>query len=161
FAVARFVESSPRSVASEPAAPRPEPAHAAATVLDSTVESSASPQVAAQRSPDRRKPEGIWIRGRVKIPAELPPDDHIEGAARCWSLEDDSAGVSTVDEEGRFLVASPADGEEGWLELRSRYLYPEQEFDVDLEDLPAEVVLEPALGGCVRGRFVPSQPAKD
>ena len=139
----------------------PEAPRADAARLDEASEPPSSPAGAPESRSDRRAPEGIWIRGRVRIPEGFPRDDHVEVAARYVSLDDESAGVSGLDEEGRFGVAFPADAESGWLELRSRYLYLEHEVDVDLEDPPEEVVLEPELGGCVRGRLVPSRPAVD
>src|SRR5262249_8867553 len=116
----------------------------------------------APENPNRgRVPEGTWIRGRVRIPDGLPPDDRVEVAARFVSLEEDFASASPVDECGRFVVAFPADVDAGWLELRSRYLFLDREFDIDLDDPPAEVVLEPRLGGCVRGRLVSSRLATE
>src|SRR5260221_8920311 len=110
---------------------------------------------------DRQLTDGIWIRGRVQIPAGTPADDRIEVAAHILSLEDDGGSVATADADGRFLVMFPEDAEDGWLELKRKNLFLEKEFDLDLTDPPAEVGLEPQLGGCVRGRLVASHFEKD
>jgi hypothetical protein len=110
---------------------------------------------------DRQLADGIWIRGRVQIPAGTPSDDRIEVSAHVLSLEDDGGAVAAVDADGRFLVQFPEDAEDGWLELKSKYLFLEEELDLDLTNPPQEAVLEPQLGGCIRGRLVAAHAADD
>jgi hypothetical protein len=115
------------------------------------------PSTAPTLRPTRELGDGTWIRGRVVLPPGTPATEMLEVLARTVSLEDEPGGIAAVDADGRFAVAFPPDAEEGWLELRSRYLYLEHEVDVDLDEPPAEVVLEPKLGGRVEGVLVPSK----
>jgi protocatechuate 3,4-dioxygenase beta subunit len=102
----------------------------------------------------RELPDGIWIRGRVVVPPGTPPDEHVEIAARVLSLDDGPGYAAAMGEDGSFAVMFPKDADSGWIEMHARYLLLGEDEAVDLEEPPQEVLLEPILGGRVRGRIV-------
>jgi protocatechuate 3,4-dioxygenase beta subunit len=102
----------------------------------------------------RELPDGIWIRGRVVVPPGTPPDEHVEIAARVLTLDDGPGYAAAMGEDGRFAVMFPKDADSGWIEIHARYLLLAEDEAVDLDEPPEEVVLEPILGGCLRGRIV-------
>src|SRR6267142_2804088 len=80
-------EGTPRSSEIRRSAPTDGPARQSASPVRLGVEGPQAPGNTSARS-DRQLADGIWIRGRVQIPAGTPPEDRIEVAARILSLED-------------------------------------------------------------------------
>lgn len=103
---------------------------------------------------ERALPDGVWIRGRVIVPAGTPSDERVEIAARVLSFDDAPGYVAEMGADGTFAVMFPKEVDSGWIEVHARYLVLEPNQAVDLEEPPEEVVLEPVLGGRVRGRIV-------
>lgn len=130
------------------------PAEPSSTRVDSGLEPEPPSSKEKSGVEGRQLPDGIWIRGRVSVPEGTPTDERLEVEARVLSLEDDPGFAAPVDADGRFLAMFPKDAERGWLELKSRYLYLECDYEIDLSEPLAGIVLEPRLGGCVRGQLV-------
>lgn len=111
-------------------------------------------EASSSKPTSRELPDGVWIRGRVVVPAGTPPDERVEVAARVLSFDDAPGYVAQVDDHGKFAVMFPRDVDSGWIEVHARYLVLQPNQEVDLEMPPEEIVLEPVLGGRVRGRIV-------
>jgi hypothetical protein len=100
-------------------------------------------------------PDAIWLTGRVLFPDRMPNDmGAISVTARGRRFGDlDSRREHSVEaqRDGSFRVALARETRKGWLEARGRYLYMDEKLQVDVDDLPPEILLEPKLGGVVRG----------
>ena len=138
--------------AEAPRSPESEPASG----LEAAPASEAEAEV-----PTRTRPDGVWIRGRVILPAGTPADEHVELAARVLSFDDAPGYVTGIDGEGRFEVMFPKDVDAGWIELRGRYLMLRPNASVDLEAPPDEIVIRPELGGRIVGRIVAPDGSRD
>ncbi|MCB9915705.1 MAG: carboxypeptidase regulatory-like domain-containing protein [Planctomycetes bacterium] len=102
----------------------------------------------------------IWVEGRVAFPDDLPIDEagaEVTARGRRFGGKDDPRReyVAPVAYDGGFRVAFSAATRKGWLELSGRYLYMKDKLTLDMSDLPAQVVLEPELGGLVHGKLTP------
>jgi len=99
----------------------------------------------------------IWIEGRVVEPDGLPAGDQLYVSAKGKSFDRKTRRRShevKVKPDGTFRVAL-ADGTRlGWLNVRSRFAYLEESYKVKPRSLDEEIVLEPVLGGVLRGEIV-------
>jgi 5-hydroxyisourate hydrolase-like protein (transthyretin family) len=99
----------------------------------------------------------IWIEGRVVEPDGLPAGDQLYVSAKGKSFDRKTKRRShevKVKPDGTFRVAL-ADGTRiGWLNVRSRFAYLEDSYKVKPRSLDEEIVLEPVLGGVLRGEVV-------
>ncbi len=100
-----------------------------------------------------------WFDGRVVFPPELPMDESFEVEARGqrFGKGKGSPRKHTVraSQDGRFRIAFSKQTKKGWLSLRARYMYLEADVKIDVEKQAGEIVLEPLLGGVLRGVVAP------
>jgi len=99
-----------------------------------------------------------WIEGRVIFPEGTPPDEalRVEASGQRFTNRRKSPNKHTVhvEPDGRFRVAFGARTTWGKLSLQGRYLYLEENRNVDLKTQIGEVVLEPLLGGAITGAML-------
>jgi hypothetical protein len=97
----------------------------------------------------------VWISGRVIFPDRMPDDGGelmvTARGRRFGDLDSRREHTVSVARDGTFRVAFSKETKKGWVDLRGRYLYMDERLRVDFAELPDEVVLEPSLGGVVRG----------
>ncbi|MFT7487410.1 MAG: hypothetical protein ACI9F9_003271, partial [Candidatus Paceibacteria bacterium] len=96
----------------------------------------------------------VWITGRVIYPDRYPNDmGEVVVTAKGRKFGDSSRREhsATVKNDGTFRVAFSKKTRKGWLSARGRYLYLPDRVALDLSKVPADLVLEPELGGVVRG----------
>lgn len=99
----------------------------------------------------------IWIEGRVVEPDGLPAGDRLYVSAKGKTYDKKTRRKThevEVEPDGTFRVALAKGTRIGWLNVRSRFAYLEESYKVKPRDLDEEVVLEPVLGGVLRGEVV-------
>lgn len=99
----------------------------------------------------------IWIEGRVVEPDGLPAGDQLYVSAKGKTYDKKTRRKThevAVKADGTFRVALAKGTRIGWLNVRSRFAYLEESFKVKPRDLDEEIVLEPVLGGVLRGEIV-------
>jgi hypothetical protein len=108
--------------------------------------------------------DAIWIQGHVRIPPGTPADE--EATVVRLDDSDDARprpGVP-VGADGSFRIAVAKDAEGPMLDVRGRYLYLPEPLELDLSgarSAPADVVLSPKVGGCIRGHLILPRSALD
>ncbi|MCB9913705.1 MAG: carboxypeptidase regulatory-like domain-containing protein [Planctomycetes bacterium] len=101
--------------------------------------------------------DALWVAGRVVFPDRTPSDERLVLEARGRRFGDaDGPREHRVEvaHDGRFRVAFAPKTTKGWLRLEGRWLYLDEPLRLVPEDA-GEVVLEPHLGGVVRGTCAP------
>ncbi|MFN0009602.1 MAG: carboxypeptidase-like regulatory domain-containing protein [Planctomycetota bacterium] len=111
-------------------------------------------QAAVRTEPGIELAEPLWVEGRVVFPDGTPLGEPIEVVAEAVEPAVRGDQRAIVGPDGSFRVGFPQMTETGSLDLRSSFLYLEREVELDLSKLPDALVLQPKLGGCVRGRLV-------
>lgn len=122
-------------------------------------ELTAAPEVSRTKTKEvfdlRAAPSNsTWIEGVVLFPDRMPLDTgDVEVTARGRGFGDSTRREHTVtaNASGEFRVAFAKETRKGWLSVRGRYLFTHEKTALNLKDLPAEVLLEPELGGVLRG----------
>lgn len=113
----------------------------------------------AARGPGSVPSNAVWLAGRVLFRDGTPPDEELEIEARGNKFgtgpNADRRYRAKVADDGAFRVAFSKGTRKGWIELEGRYQYLEATERVNVRDLPADFVLEPKLGGIIRGRVLP------
>lgn len=97
----------------------------------------------------------LWIEGRVVFPPNTPKGERVVVTARGKRFQHGPQHSATVGPESRFRVAVPAESTRILLALDADHLYLERSVVVRPGESEDETVLEPLLGGRVRGRAVP------
>lgn len=103
---------------------------------------------------------GVWIEGRVAIPADTPLDERVRVVAEGMPFEHGPAHAVAVDAGGRFRVAFAEGTRAGKLDLAARYLFLDEPAKVSAQETQA-VVLAARLGGVLRGRVLPPAEAEE
>lgn len=106
----------------------------------------------------------IWIEGRLSWRDGTPVDEVVRVEARGKKFEsgiDGRSHFTKVQPDGRFRSAFAAGTRTGWIEIEARYQYLAEKKKVELAELAGELVLEPKLGGLVRGQVRAPLPALD
>ncbi len=100
-----------------------------------------------------------WFDGRVVFPPGLPMDEdfEVEARGRRFGKGKGSPRKHTVraDQNGRFRIAFSKQTRRGWVGIRARYMYQGSNVRVDVKEQEGEIVLEPRLGGVLRGVIAP------
>jgi protocatechuate 3,4-dioxygenase beta subunit len=104
--------------------------------------------------------DAIWVAGRLLFPAGTPADEKVEIVATGKKLGRGHTYRATVARDGSFRVAFAERTRRGTLRVDAPHLFLEHFTRLDLDALPAELVLEPELGGCLRGVVLPPAGAK-
>lgn len=97
----------------------------------------------------------VWVEGRVQFPTGTPLDERVEVIADGKDIPGLGNYRAQVENDGRFRVAFSKQGKTGALKLDARFLYLDKPLTIKLSSPPADLVLEPILGGCIAGRIVP------
>jgi hypothetical protein len=105
--------------------------------------------------------DAVWVEGSVRIPSETPLDEELEVVADGKKFPTLGHHRVRVGNDGRFRVAFSKDTQLGWLRLEGRYCFLESPLKVKPSDTPAQIVLEPTLGGCIAGVLTPPAGASD
>jgi protocatechuate 3,4-dioxygenase beta subunit len=134
-----------------------------ATPLPQTSPRSTQNENASARSSALNVPEGaendpelrdaLWVEGRVVIPEGTPVEEHVEIVADGHAFEKRPLYRSTLGPDGSFRVAFARPTFTGLLRLEARYLYLEHGRAIEPIRPPKNLVLEPKLGGVLRGRL--------
>lgn len=151
--------SAPRAVAS----PREGSSAELANEPDDTGAKAADPRagatprtrnLVAERT-ERDLADVVWVEGRVQFPTGTPLDERVEVIADGKDIPGLGNYRAQVDNDGRFRVAFSKQGKTGALKLEARFLYLDKPLTIKLSSPPADLVLEPILGGCIAGMIVP------
>ena len=106
----------------------------------------------ATEGPDPSELEAAWwVEGRVLIPEGTPADEALEVEAVGRRFSDRSPHRAKVAADGSFRAAFHEKSRRGRLRLHGRYLYLPETVRIDVREPPADLVLEPLLGGCIVG----------
>lgn len=98
--------------------------------------------------------EALWIDGRIVLPENTPADERPVVIAEGRAFKTAKEFRARPDLQGRFRVAFAPGSKHGTLKLEARFLYLAQRVELKLAEPPREVVLEPLLGACLRGRVL-------
>ncbi len=96
-----------------------------------------------------------WVEGRVLFPADTPPDEVVEIVAAGKQFENRDPYRAKVAADGSFRVAFSEHTRYGWLKLDAPHLHLEESEKIKISSIPDEIVLEPKLGGRIRGVVIP------
>lgn len=114
---------------------------------------------------ERELSEALWVEGRVQFPEGAPLDEELEIVADGKSFEHVGKPKGEhrvrVERDGRFRVAFSKATKSGSLRLEGRYCYLDAPLKLKPSSPPADIVLEPLLGGCVAGVITPPPNASD
>jgi protocatechuate 3,4-dioxygenase beta subunit len=128
---------------------------------DATAAPPAADRAVATTAYEDELARATWVAGRVVFPPETPADERVRVIALGRSFEHgDGDHAVDVGPGGRFRVAFSQRTRTGRLALAATWLHLEEPVRVDLREPPEPAVLEPVLGGAIRGRVVPP-PAAD
>lgn len=108
----------------------------------------------AQRK-EREFDNVVWVEGRVLFPTGTPLDERVEVIADGKDIPGVGQHRAQVDNDGRFRVAFSKEGKTGALKLKARFLHLDKPRTIKLSPPPADLLLEPVLGGAIAGRIVP------
>lgn len=92
-----------------------------------------------------------WIEGRIVLPAGTPADEDVWVVAAGRKFEQLELHCARPDARGRFRVAFEKSTRKARLTLSARYVYLASDFTFDVTAPPAEIVLQPELGGRITG----------
>lgn len=144
-----------------------EPARATQTENSAvaTPSPSAPERVVVDAAAERELAEALWVEGRVVWPEGTPLDEELQVVADGKEFEHlgEPKGKHRVrvDSDGRFRVAFRKDTKAGSLTIDARYCYLETPLKLKPASPPANIVLEPMLGGCITGMVKPPAGASD
>jgi len=113
------------------------------------------PELVARTAP---RSNAIWVSGRVVFPERMPNDIgevSVTARGRRFGTSSRREHTATVERDGAFRVAFSESTNIGWLSLEGRYVYLTEKVRVDIDEIPAEILIEPEMGGLVRGRVAP------
>ncbi len=136
-------------------------AEAAAPVeREAVAEPAPAPRETTARSPESVPSNAVWADGVVIFPAKMPLDAgdvEVTARGRRFGGKDDPRReyVTSISRDGRFRVAFARSTRKGWIELEGRYLYTDEKVEVDMGEIDREIVVEPKLGGILRGKLQP------
>lgn len=129
---------------------------------ESAGEPDARREVVAEEAEEiaRTKPRSnaVWVTGRVVFPERMPNEIGevtVTARGRRFGTSSRREHAVTVERDGAFRVAFSESTKIGWLSLQGRYVYLSEKVRVDVDELPDEVVIEPEMGGVIRGRVAP------
>lgn len=134
-------------------------AEAAAPVeREAVIEEAPAPQEKIARSAESLPSNALWAEGVVIFPAKMPLDAgdvEVTARGRRFGGKDDPRReyVTGISRDGRFRVAFARSTRKGWIELQGRYLYTDEKVVVEMGDIDQEIVVEPKLGGILRGEL--------
>ncbi len=97
----------------------------------------------------------VWVEGRVVFPVGTPLDESVEVIADGKDIPGVGKHRAPADGQGRFRVAFSKASKTGTLKLKARFLHLDTPRVIKLSSPPADLTLEPLLGGCIAGRIVP------
>lgn len=100
---------------------------------------------------DSELADATWIGGRVVWPEGTPLDEELWVVAKGRKFEKRPLHKVRVESDGRFRVAFAKKTKSATLALEAHYLYLPETMSVALATPPADLVLQPKLGGRVRG----------
>jgi hypothetical protein len=103
----------------------------------------------------------IWVEGRVVLPPDTPADEHVVVVADGSPFPKRDLHRAPIGPNGSFRVAFAPETRQGELKLEARYVYLARSSSLFLGKEFGPVVLEPRLGGSIRGRLVLAQSAMD
>ena len=102
--------------------------------------------------------EGIWVEGRVILPADTPLNEIVEVVAKGRKFEHGSRHRVRIAGDGSFRVAFQKKTRTARLDVEGRWVYLDKPLKLKIKDGVArdadDIVLEPKLGGRVTGRLV-------
>jgi hypothetical protein len=132
---------------------------AASAMLDASAVDPASPDV-VRTAPtteesafdDSELADAHWVEGRVVFPDGTPTDEEVWVVAKGRKFENRPLHRTRVGEDGRFRVAFSTKSKSASIDLVANYLYLREPCELKLAERPTDVVLEPLLGGRLRGR---------
>ncbi len=99
--------------------------------------------------------EAIWVQGHLRFPEGTPPDEEVEIVAAGRKFANGEMHRASVAPDGTFRVAFAKGTRYGWLRVDAPHLFLEKSERLQLSALPAEILLEPGLGGYARGVLLP------
>jgi hypothetical protein len=143
----------------EPFEPRAQARPATVSRTPDPIRAMASP-VAPSAAPTRTElptardaelAEAHWVEGRVVFPPDAPAGARPVVIARGRDFEHGPLHETTTEVDGAFRVAFSRRTIRGTLELRSRVLFLPRRVSLKVRDVRGPVLLEPLVGGCVRG----------
>lgn len=100
---------------------------------------------------DSELADATWISGRVAWPESTPLDEELWVVAKGRKFEKRPLHKVRVASDGRFRVAFAKKTKGATLALESHYLYLPEPVSVALATPPEDLVLQPKVGGRVRG----------
>lgn len=103
---------------------------------------------------DALPPDVLWVEGVVRLPPGTPLDERVKVVAKGRPFRGREPHSAEIASDGRFRVAFAPKTKNGRLELDAHYVYLDEGPLVDAREPPDDLVLEPMLGGRVRGALL-------
>lgn len=147
---AKETDNAPRAT-SELQAPRAPEAKSPDLVTASTEKDN---REAVDALSDLDLKDALWVEGRLRFPDKTPLDEKIEVVAQGRGFEKRPLHRARVGSDGKFRVAFSPKTKKGWLHIEARYCFLAQNLPIKPSDPPQNILLEPELGGCLRGRCI-------
>ncbi|MBK8179660.1 MAG: carboxypeptidase regulatory-like domain-containing protein [Planctomycetes bacterium] len=97
--------------------------------------------------------QGLWIEGRVVFPADTPRGEVVEVVALGRKFKNREMHRVKVEPDGSFKVAFAPGTTTGRLDVDALHLFLDKPLTVRMSTLKEPPVLEPFLGGALRGRL--------
>jgi len=107
--------------------------------------------------------DAIWIDGHMVFPEGTPYGETVEVVALGRKFKNREMHRVKVEADGKFRVAFAPGTKSGRLDVDAMHLFLDKPLTVRLSDskLPKDVLLEPFLGGALRGQLRLSQGAEN
>jgi uncharacterized GH25 family protein len=92
-----------------------------------------------------------WVTGTVHLPESTPLGEGVEVVASGREFKHRDLHRAPIAADGSFRVAFSKSTTYGWLKIDAQHVYLDTPLKLKLSALPASIVLEPRLGGCIAG----------
>lgn len=100
---------------------------------------------------DAQLADAVWVEGRVVVPNETPLDEELWVVAKGRKFGKRALHKVKLGNDGHFRVAFAKETKKGQLDVEAHYLYLNEVSSFDVHAPPPEIVLQPIVGGRLRG----------